>query len=210
MISRRVMMQAAGVAGLGLMVPSLQASQDVRNENITKRMKDYQEAIECAKKPEVSMAITRVTSEITNRLDLDLFKNVCPKIQRPQAWEVVKQLLILGDCFLERGFRHSLPPSSMWKIMTTKGKVIQYQQGVNPDYQSVAESTRSKTNIVFQPSQIKHLLLNTIWMYGVTSVFILERNEKWMKVEGWQATREELEEDLIQWYVKDLTKQLNG
>lgn len=208
MISRRVMMQAAGVAGLGLMVPSLQASQDVRNENITKRMKDYREAIECAKKPEVSIAVDRITSEIINRLNLKLFNSICPKIQLPQAWGIVKQLLILGDCFLERG-SHNLPPDSMWKIVTTKGKVIQYQQGLNPDYQSIAESTRSKTNIVFQPSQIKHLLLNTVWMYGVTSVFVIEHNLVNRNISSSFYTKEELEEDLIQWYVKDLTKQLN-
>lgn len=108
-----------------------------------------------------------------------------------RAWQLVKKLCIFGDAFYElvtdpeepkQGVLkiQELPPESMFKIVTTKGRVVEYQQSKEgPDYQALTRSSVStatdqelmqSTAIRFAPSQVIHMYLGderrTFYPYG--------------------------------------------
>lgn len=108
-----------------------------------------------------------------------------------RAWPMVKKLCIFGDAFYElitdpdepkQGILkiQELPPESVYKIVTTKGKVVEYQQSKEgPDYQALTRSGVStatdqelmqSTAIRFSPHQIIHMYLGedrrTFYPYG--------------------------------------------
>jgi len=108
-----------------------------------------------------------------------------------KAWPMVKKLVIFGDGFYElvtdpnnpkEGVLkiQELPPESIYKIITTKGRVVEYQQNKEgPDYQALTRSEVTKatdlelmqsTSIRFAPSQVIHIYLGedrrTFYPYG--------------------------------------------
>jgi len=108
-----------------------------------------------------------------------------------RAWQIVKKLCIFGDAFYElvtdpeepkQGVLkiQELPPDSMFKIVTTKGRVVEYQQSKEgPDYQALTRSSvtaateqelMQSTAIRFAPSQVIHMYLGddrrTFYPYG--------------------------------------------
>lgn len=108
-----------------------------------------------------------------------------------RAWQMVKRLCIFGDGFYElitdpdepkQGVlkMQELPPESMFKIVTTKGRVVEYQQSKEgPDYQALTRSEvtsatdqelKQSTAIRFAPSQVIHMYLGedrkTFYPYG--------------------------------------------
>jgi hypothetical protein len=108
-----------------------------------------------------------------------------------KIWQMTKRLCIFGDSFYEMitdmespklGVLkiQELPPDSMYKIVTTKGKLVEYQQSKEgPDYQSltrgnIAQSSdlelQQSTAIRFAPQQIIHMYLGedrkTFYPYG--------------------------------------------
>lgn len=112
-----------------------------------------------------------------------------------RMWSDFKSLLLYGDLFYELIINLDnpkdgvmrltrLPPESMYRIETTKGKVVEYQQSKEgPDYQSltrapVTQSTDQEimqaTAIRFNPEQIVHARLGddrkTFYPYGVSMV----------------------------------------
>jgi len=98
-----------------------------------------------------------------------------------RLWPDFKSLLLYGDLFYELIINldnpadgvlkiNRLPPESMYRIETTKGKVVEFQQSKEgPDYQSlvrapVTQSTDQEiqmaTAIRFAPEQVVHVRIN--------------------------------------------------
>jgi len=108
-----------------------------------------------------------------------------------KAWQIVKKLCIFGDGFYElitdpknpkEGILkiQELPADSMYKIVTTKGRVVEFQQSKEgPDYQALTRSEVARaseqelmqsTAIRFAPSQVIHMYIGddrrTFYPYG--------------------------------------------
>lgn len=111
------------------------------------------------------------------------------------AWSEAKNLCLYGDRFWEIVISEedpkagivkivSLPPDSVYRIETTKGKLLEFQQSKEgPDYQSLARVEVTKateadlaqaTAIRFAPEQIVHCRIGddrkTFYPYGVSLV----------------------------------------
>lgn len=111
------------------------------------------------------------------------------------AWSWFKSLCIFGDLFLEivinpdspkEGIYKTtcLPPETIYRIETVKGRVIEYQQSKEgPDYQAIvrgpvddtsSEELTQTTAIRFAPNQIVHLKIGddrkTFYPYGQSLV----------------------------------------
>ena len=107
------------------------------------------------------------------------------------AWSLFKSLCIFGDLFLETVINLDnpkegvykvvpLPPETMYRIETVKGKLIEFQQSKEgPDYQSIvkgpvqeldSKEVSQGTAIRFAPSQIIHMRIGddrkTFYPYG--------------------------------------------
>lgn len=116
------------------------------------------------------------------------------KIDR-RIWNWAKNLFIFGDYFVEVIINPNnpkdgilktlpLPCESMYKIETTKGKLIEFQQSKEgPDYQSLTRVPVTKANeadlqqstaIRFHPNQIVHMKIGddrrTFYPYGVSLI----------------------------------------
>lgn len=112
-----------------------------------------------------------------------------------RAWSDFKSMLLYGDLFYEividldnpkAGVMKllRLPPESMYRIETTKGKLIEFQQSKEgPDYQSLTrapivqatdQDIMMATAIRFSPEQVVHAKIgddrNTFYPYGVSMV----------------------------------------
>ena len=112
-----------------------------------------------------------------------------------RMWSDFKSLLLYGDLFYELVINLDnpkdgvmrltrLPPESMYRIETTKGKVVEYQQSKEgPDYQSLTrapvvhatdQEIAQATAIRFSPEQVVHARLGddrkTFYPYGVSIV----------------------------------------
>jgi hypothetical protein len=134
--------------------------------------------------------ITCEDEQIKKELEFLCFNRKMLNLNR-RAWQMVKKLCIFGDAFYElitdpeepkQGVlkMQELPPESVFKIVTTKGRVVEYQQSKEgPDYQALTRSevTRAteqelmqSTAIRFAPSQIVHMYLGddrkTFYPYG--------------------------------------------
>ncbi len=111
------------------------------------------------------------------------------------AWSEAKNLCLYGDRFWEIVISEedpkagivkivSLPPDSVYRIETTKGKLLEFQQSKEgPDYQSLARVEITKateadlaqaTALRFAPEQIVHCRIGddrkTFYPYGVSLV----------------------------------------
>jgi hypothetical protein len=112
-----------------------------------------------------------------------------------RIWNWAKNLFLFGDYFVEviinpnnpkAGILKTLPLpcESMYKIETTKGKLIEFQQSKEgPDYQSLTRVPVTKANeadlqqstaIRFHPNQIVHMKIGddrrTFYPYGVSLI----------------------------------------
>ncbi len=112
-----------------------------------------------------------------------------------RAWSDFKSMLLYGDLFYEividlenpkAGVMKimRLPPESMYRIETTKGKLVEFQQSKEgPDYQSLTrapvvqatdQDIMMATAIRFSPEQVVHAKIgddrNTFYPYGVSMV----------------------------------------
>jgi hypothetical protein len=128
--------------------------------------------------------------EIVKELEFLCFNKNMLNLNR-RIWQITKRLCIFGDGFYElitdpenpkEGVLkiQELPPDSMYKIVTTKGKLIEFQQSKEgPDYQSLTRSNVTKstdielqqsTAIRFSPHQVVHMYLGedrkTFYPYG--------------------------------------------
>ena len=134
--------------------------------------------------------ITCKDESVTKELETLCFGKRYLNLNR-KIWQMTKRLCIFGDSFYEMitdmespklGILkiQELPPDSMYKIVTTKGKLVEYQQSKEgPDYQSLSRGNitqssdlelQQSTAIRFAPQQIIHMYLGedrkTFYPYG--------------------------------------------
>lgn len=132
--------------------------------------------------------------EVKKELEFLFFHRSMLNLNR-RVWSDFKSLLLYGDLFYEVIINldnpkdgilklQRLPAESMYRIETTKGKTVEYQQSKEgPDYQSltrapVVQSTDQEimmaTAIRFAPEQIVHIKIGddrkTFYPYGVSMV----------------------------------------
>lgn len=137
-----------------------------------------------------AFSISCKNQEVSKEVEFLCFNRNMLNLNR-KIWQITKRLCIFGDGFYELITNpdspkdgvlkiQELPPDSMFKIVTTKGKLVEYQQSKEgPDYQSltrglVAQSTdielQQSTAIRFAPQQIVHMYLGedrkTFYPYG--------------------------------------------
>lgn len=128
--------------------------------------------------------------QIRKELDFLCFNRKMLNLNR-KIWQMVKKLIIFGDGFYELitdpknpkdGILkiQELPPDSVYKIVTTKGRVVEYQQSKEgPDYQALTRSDvttasdlelMQSTAIRFSPNQVIHMYIGddrrTFYPYG--------------------------------------------
>lgn len=128
--------------------------------------------------------------EVRKELEFLCFNRKMLNLNR-RGWQMVKRLCIFGDAFYELITNpenpkdgilkiQELPPDSMFKIVTTKGRVVEFQQSKEgPDYQALTRSNvstatelelKQSTAIRFSPNQVVHAYLGddrrTFYPYG--------------------------------------------
>ncbi len=139
-------------------------------------------------------SIETKNDEVKEELEFLFFHRSMLNMNR-RIWADFKSLLLYGDLFYELVISldeprdgilklTKLPAESMYRIETTKGKVIEFQQSKEgPDYQSltrapVVQSTDQEimmaTAIRFAPEQVVHIKIGddrkTFYPYGVSMV----------------------------------------
>ncbi len=131
--------------------------------------------------------------EIKEELEFLMFHRTMLNLDQKKMWNIAKQTFINGDFFFEivinpdnpkQGVMNlmPLPVDSMYRIETTKGKLVEFQQSKEgPDYQSLARvevtqateaDLQQATAIRFAPEQIIHIRIGddrkTFYPYGVS------------------------------------------
>ncbi len=139
------------------------------------------------------MQINTDNASVKEELEFLLFHRKMLNFDQKKIWNVSKQLFINGDFFWEivinpenpsEGILNlvPLPPESIFRMETTKGKLVEFQQSKEgPDYQSLARVEVSQateadlqqaTAIRFTPEQIIHIRIGddrkTFYPYGVS------------------------------------------
>lgn len=133
--------------------------------------------------------------EIKEELEFLLFHRKMLNFDQKKTWDTAKRLFIYGDFFWEivinldnpkEGVLNlvPLPPDSMYRMETTKGKLVEFQQSKEgPDYESLARVEVTQATdadlqqakaIRFAPEQIIHVKIGddrkTFYPYGVSLV----------------------------------------
>ena len=134
--------------------------------------------------------ITVQDEEIRKELEFLCFNRKMLNFNR-RIWQMVKKVCIFGDGFYELITNpnnpkdgilkvQELPADSMYKVVTTKGRVVEFQQSKEgPDYQALTRSDVTKateqelmqsTAIRFAPAQVVHMYIGddrkTFYPYG--------------------------------------------
>ena len=138
--------------------------------------------------------IEGVTDEIKSEVEKLLFNRNYMNLDR-KLWGIAKNVFTFGDHFAEIVINPEnpkegvykimeLPPDSMFRIETTKGKLVEFQQSNDgPDYQAlqrvpVTQATeadlRQATAVRFSPNQVIHWKIGDdrkmFYPYGVSLV----------------------------------------
>lgn len=133
--------------------------------------------------------------EVVEELEFLLFHRKMLNLDQKKIWNRAKNLFINGDDFLEvtinpenpkEGVKDlaPLPAESMYRIETTKGRLVEFQQSKEgPDYQSLARvdvtqatdaDLQQSTAVRFAPEQIIHIRIGddrkTFYPYGVSLI----------------------------------------
>ena len=139
--------------------------------------------------------VTCKNQEITDELEYLLFHRKMLNFDQKKMWDMAKRLFIMGDFFYELVIDTEnpkdgvlnlvpLPPDSMYRIESTKGRLVEFQQSKEgPDYQSLARvevtqateaDLQQATAIRFAPEQIIHVKIGddrkTFYPYGVSLI----------------------------------------
>jgi hypothetical protein len=134
-------------------------------------------------------------SDVQEELEFLLFHRKMLNFDQKKVWNLAKLLFINGDFFYEliinpenpsEGIYNlvPLPADSMYRMETTKGKLVEFQQSKEgPDYQSLARvevnqatdiDLQQATAIRFAPEQIIHIRIGddrkTFYPYGVSLI----------------------------------------
>lgn len=141
------------------------------------------------------MSINCNSVEVTEELEYLLFHRKMLNFDQKKMWDMAKRLFIMGDFFYELVIDTEspkdgilnlvpLPPDSMYRIETTQGRLVEFQQSKEgPDYQSlsrveVTQATEADlqqaTAIRFAPEQVIHVKIGddrkTFYPYGVSLI----------------------------------------
>lgn len=139
--------------------------------------------------------INTKNQDVKEELEYLLFHRKMLNFDQKKIWNLAKLLFIYGDFFYEiviypdnpsEGICNlvPLPADSMYRMETTKGRLLEFQQGKEgPDYKSLAsidvtQATDSdleqSTAIRFAPEQIVHIRIGddrkTFYPYGVSLI----------------------------------------
>lgn len=139
--------------------------------------------------------ITCKRKEIVEELEYLLFHRKMLNFDQKKVWDMAKQLFIFGDYFYELVIDPDnpkggivnltpLPADSMYRIETTKGKLIEFQQSKEgPDWNSLSRveitqatdaDLQQATAIRFAPEQVVHIKIGddrkTFYPYGVSLI----------------------------------------
>jgi intein/homing endonuclease len=139
--------------------------------------------------------ITCDSQEVVDELEFLFFHRSMLNLNQLSMWDKCKRLFIKGDSFWEIVINpdnpkegiykiQDLPPESMYRIETTKGKLLEFQQGKEgPDYQAIqkapvetaTETELAQSNAIrMTPEQIIHIRLGdyrkTFYPYGVSLI----------------------------------------
>jgi hypothetical protein len=139
------------------------------------------------------MSVTVANDEIKEELEHLLFHRKMLNIDQKKMWNIAKQLFIFGDFFWEIVIDIEnpkggivdlipLPADSMFRLETTKGRLIEFQQSKEgPDTNSLARvdvtqatetDLQQATATRFAPHQIIHIKIGddrkTFYPYGVS------------------------------------------
>jgi len=133
--------------------------------------------------------------QIKEELEFLFFHRKMLNFDQKRVWNLAKLLFVFGDFFYEIVINPDnpsegvynlvpLPPDSMYRIETTKGKLLEFQQSKEgPDYQSLARvdvtqatdmDLQQATAIRFAPEQVVHIRIGddrkTFYPYGVSLI----------------------------------------
>lgn len=133
--------------------------------------------------------------EIVDELKFIFFHRTMLNMDQRNCWDKFKRLCIKGDAMWELVINpdnpkdgvfklQDLPPESMYRIETTKGKLLEFQQGKEgPDYNAlqkapIVSATETElmqaTAVRFAPEQVVHLRIGdyrkTFYPYGVSLI----------------------------------------
>ena len=133
--------------------------------------------------------------KIQEELEYLFFHRKMLNFDQKKAWNTAKQLFVMGDFFWEividpedpkSGILNlvPLPADSMFRIETTKGKLVEFQQSKeSPDYESLANvdihqateaELQQSTAVRFTPEQIVHIRIGddrkTFYPYGISLI----------------------------------------
>jgi hypothetical protein len=141
------------------------------------------------------MKIICANQEVQEELEFLLFHRNMLSFDQKKTWDMAKRLFINGDFFYEIVIDAEdpksgvmkldpLPPDSMYRIETTKGKLVEFQQSKEgPEYQSLAKvditqateaDLQQCTAVRFAAEQIIHIRIGddrkTFYPYGVSLI----------------------------------------
>ncbi len=132
-------------------------------------------------------------TKVQEELEYLFFHRKMLNFDQKKCWSMAKRLFIMGDFFFEividehdpkQGILNvvPLPPDTMFRIETTKGKLVEFQQSKEgPDYQSLlklditqaTDTELEQSNAIrFKPEQIVHIRIGderkTFYPYGIS------------------------------------------
>ncbi len=108
--------------------------------------------------------------------------------------EYVFSLAVYGDLFVEKVIPGGteavlktvvLPAATMFRIETTKGKLVEFQQSKDgPDYKAIAINEDSETAVRFPPNNIVHfrMAINPKECYGYTGSIMRVNPDLWTQL----------------------------
>jgi hypothetical protein len=142
-----------------------------------------------------TLKVECANEDVKEELEFLLFHRTMLHFDQNKTWDLAKRLFINGDFFYEVLIDLEspkdgiigltpLPPDSMYRIETTKGKLVEFQQSKEgPDYQSLARvevtqateaDLQQATAIRFAPEQVVHMKIGddrkTFYPYGVSLI----------------------------------------
>lgn len=141
------------------------------------------------------MTVNTANTAVKEELEFLLFHRKMLNFDQKKLWNIAKQLFIYGDFFWEivinpdnpkEGILNlvPLPSDSMYRIETTKGRLVEFQQSKEgPDFNSLARvevtqatdaDLQQATAIRFAPEQVVHMKIGddrrTFYPYGVSMI----------------------------------------
>ena len=152
-MNRREMMKSVGALAVVGAVP-VAAQADLSKPILSNRLLRYKKYDE--------MSMDWKYFKKLDELSFVVHEKLCFVDHNP----IIDNLIVYGDCFIEikdgkPSMEYILPPWTMYRIETTKGRLLEFQQSAtSPDYKALISNTDSSSAIRFKPEQIIHHRVN--------------------------------------------------